>query len=187
MFQGWDSFFLLLGGAAGAMIGLLFVVASLPSGLERQNRMRGASLYMSPTVFHFAIVLVISGVALAPRLSPLEAGTALGLCAAAGALHLGYVTWGIGSPNTPVPPHWSDLWCYGVAPVVLYLVLGAAAACTLAARPWAPEAVGGILLVLLLVAVRNAWDLVTWLTPTAERTPEEVLPSTPSEDAGEHG
>jgi hypothetical protein len=32
MFSGWDSFFLLIGGAAGAMIGLLFVVASLPPG-----------------------------------------------------------------------------------------------------------------------------------------------------------
>jgi hypothetical protein len=167
MFQGWDSFFLLIGGACGALIGLLFVVASLPTGLERQNRMRGASLYMSPTVFHFAVVLVISGVALAPRLSVLETGAVLGLCGAVGAIHLGYVSWAIGSPKTPDPPHWSDVWCYGVAPLVLYAGLAAAGASTLSRQPWAAEAVAGLAMLLLLIAVRNAWDLVTWLAPAA--------------------
>ena len=169
MFHGWDSFFLLIGGAAGAMIGLLFVVASLPSGLERRNRMLGASLYMSPTVFHFAVVLVISGAALAPGLSTLETGAVVSLCAAAGVLHLAYVAWGIASPKTPVPPHWSDLWCYGVVPLGLYLTLGAAAASVFARRPWAPEAAAGVVMLLLLIAVRNAWDLVTWLAPAADQ------------------
>jgi hypothetical protein len=173
MFEGWDSYFLLIGGAAGAMIGLLFVVASLPSGLERQNRMRGASLYMSPTVFHFAVVVVLSGVALAPRLPPAEVAGVVATCALVGLVHLGFVTWGIGSPKTPIPPHWSDIWCYGAAPLIVYAVLGAAAATVAARWTWAAEFVGGTCLVLLLVAVRNAWDLVTWLAPTASERPPQ--------------
>jgi len=34
MFQHWDSYYLLLGSAAGALIGLLFVVATLSAGRE---------------------------------------------------------------------------------------------------------------------------------------------------------
>jgi hypothetical protein len=176
MFAGWDSFFLLVGGAAGALIGLLFVVASLPTGIERESRMRGASLYMSPTVFNFAVVVVISGMALAPRLPPAQIAAVTGACGLVGAVHLGLVTGGIGSRNTPAPPHWSDVWCYGVAPLALYLALAGVAAATALASSWAPEAIAGLCLVLLLIGVRNAWDLVTWLAPLGK----------PAEDSGEH-
>jgi hypothetical protein len=170
LFQGWDGFFLLIGGASGALIGLLFVVTSLTTGLERQSRLRGASLYVSPVVFHFAVVLVVSGVALAPRLPALQASAVVGLCALVGAVHLAYVAWGIAAGRAPTQPHWSDLWCYGVAPLVVYLGLAGAAAAAAQARPWAPEAVAGAALALLLLAIRNAWDLVTWLTPTADHS-----------------
>jgi hypothetical protein len=167
MFEGWDSYFLLIGGAAGALIGLLFVVASLPSGLEREQRMRGASLYMTPTVFTFAVVMVVSGAGLAPRLGTEAVATVLAICALAGAVHLGAVCHAIGSRKTPAPPHWSDVWMYGALPLVLYLALGASAAAVALALSWAAEAVGAASLALLLVGVRNAWDLVTWLAPGA--------------------
>ena len=32
MFEGWDNFYLVTGGAAGALIGLMFVVATLEIG-----------------------------------------------------------------------------------------------------------------------------------------------------------
>ena len=69
MFQDWDSFFLLIGTAAGALIGLLFVVETLTVGFERDSALRGARVYITPIVFHFAAVLVVSAAALAPRLS----------------------------------------------------------------------------------------------------------------------
>jgi hypothetical protein len=176
MFEGWDSFFLLVGGAAGAMIGLLFVVASLPSGLERQNRLRGTSLYMSPLVFHLAVVVVISGAALAPRLTPQAIASVVGLCALTGLIHLGVVTWALGAGKGPVP-HWSDIWCYGVAPLVAYAAMAAVAVATASGLAWAAEAVGVAVLILLLIAVRNAWDLVTWLAPGgpgAQETPPQA-------------
>lgn len=166
MFEGWDSYFLLIGGAAGALIGLLFVVAGLTSRLDRNERLRGASLYLSPVVFHFAVVLVVSGAALAPRLQPAHLAAAVGVCALTGAIHLAAVTWGICSRRTPTAPHWSDVWCYGVAPTGLYLALGGAAAGAALTRGWAAEAVAAVALALLLIGIRNAWDLVTWLAPT---------------------
>jgi hypothetical protein len=34
MFQGWDTFFFLIGSSAGALIGLMFVVITLTAGHE---------------------------------------------------------------------------------------------------------------------------------------------------------
>jgi hypothetical protein len=171
MFEGWDSFFLLIGGAAGALIGLLFVVASIPTGAERQTRLQAASIYMSPTVFHLVVVVALSGTALAPRLPAAIVSALVGVCALIGVIHLAYVAHGILSPKTPAPPHWSDIWCYGVGPFVLYLALGGAAATADLAPREAPYVIAGTSLALLLLAIRNAWDLVTWLAPAAADPP----------------
>lgn len=168
MFEGWDSYFLLLGGAAGALIGLLFVVAGLTSSLDREARLRGASLYLSPVVFHFVIVVVVSAACLIPHLHPSHVAAVVGLCALAGAIHLGVVTREIGSHRTPASPHWSDLWCYGAAPLMLYLLLGGAAVGAELRQSWGPEAVAAATLALMLIGIRNAWDLVTWLAPNAD-------------------
>jgi hypothetical protein len=57
MFLHWDSFYMLIGSAAGALIGWLFVVATLTVGREQSSVSRGMKVYMTPTVFHFAVVL----------------------------------------------------------------------------------------------------------------------------------
>ena len=66
MFEGWSDFYLLVASAAGALIGLLFVVVTLTAGREAQSTERGASLYMTPIVFHLATVLLGGAVAMAP-------------------------------------------------------------------------------------------------------------------------
>lgn len=187
MFEGWDSFFLLIGGAAGALIGLLFVVAGLTTSLDRESRLRGASLYLTPVVFHFAVVMVVSGVALAPRLHPIHLAAAIGLCALVGAVHLGVVAHSIGSKKTPAPQHWSDVWCYGIAPLIVYLALGAAAFAAGQTFSWAPYTVAAAALALLLIGIRNAWDLVTWLAPVATDAGSPALAPAPANDGDETG
>ncbi len=64
-----------------------------------------------------------------------------------------------------VVSHWSDMWFYGLLPVAIYLVL------TLAITVWTlPQDVACrltalSLLAILMLSVRNAWDLVTWIAP----------------------
>ena len=60
-------------------------------------------------------------------------------------------------------PHWSDFWCYGVAPVVVCLALALACGAAAAGVGSAPYAAALVLLALLMLAIRNAWDLVTFL------------------------
>ena len=167
MFHGWDGFYLMIGSASAGLIGLLFVVATLTSGRDPVTAARGNRLYLSPTVFHFAVVLVISAMAAAPLSAP-TAAMIVAACALAGVAASAVITPQLRNGASAEAPHWSDLWCYGVAPGLLYLGLGAAAAMAIWSSPQrAAYGVGFVLLALLLLAIRNAWDLVTYLAPRA--------------------
>ncbi|GAC1334535.1 MAG: hypothetical protein NVSMB26_17420 [Beijerinckiaceae bacterium] len=165
MFREWDNFYLLIGSAAAALIGLLFVVATLTSGREQTTASRGVKLFLTPTVFHFAVVLVISAVTMAPGLRESAVGVFVGAWALVGLVYTTPIAVTLHRGNPPEIPHWSDFWCYGAAPVALYLCLAATAATITAALPLAAYALAGFLLALLLIGIRNAWDLVTWLAP----------------------
>jgi hypothetical protein len=69
VFEGWNDFFFMIGSAGAGLIRLLFVVVTLTSGFERSQALRGAKLYMTPTAPHFAVVLSIGAVAVAPGLA----------------------------------------------------------------------------------------------------------------------
>ena len=167
MFHEWDSFYLLIGSAAGALIGLLFVVTTLTERVDRDSATRGERVYMTPTVFHFAMVLVISAMALTPHLSVKAAGLIIGACALVVLVYATAVSVQLAKgkivPNEV--PHWSDFWFYGVAPTVIYLGLLVAAVAVWTDAPCAPYDVAVTMLILLLASIRNAWDLVTWLVP----------------------
>jgi hypothetical protein len=166
MFKGWENFFLLIGGASGSLIGLLFIVATLFSGRDREHMLQGAEVYSTPTVSELAIVLVLSGAAMTPVAGTRPMGLLLAGLSLIGVAYscLGLVRF----RRLPFEnqPHWSDLWFYCVAPLALYLALGVGAALVWLDRPLAAPVVAGVLMLMLLAAIRNAWDLVTWLSPT---------------------
>jgi hypothetical protein len=66
--------------------------------------------------------------------------------------------------RTVTPAHWSDIWWYGYAALGAYLPLLAAAVAVWLAPNLAADFVAASLLALLFVAIRNAWDLVTWVS-----------------------
>jgi hypothetical protein len=168
MFEGWDNFYLMLGPAAVGLIGLLFVVVTLTAGFERTRVARGQALYMTPTTLHFGMVMVISAIAMAPRLGAGVTAGAICLSALAGLAGALRACVGIRRIKTGEDdPHWSDFWCYGIVPTAIYLCL-CAAALALCWRPArAAEAIAALLLILLMVNIRNAWDLVTTIAAVA--------------------
>jgi hypothetical protein len=165
--QGWDNFYYLIGSASAGLIGLLFVVMTLTAGRDRSRIVRAAGIYMTPTIVTFGVVLAISAIAMAPGLPLIPRGVAFGAFALSGLAASMRGCLGIVKlRKEPQPPHWSDHWCYGVAPVAMYLGLTSViAAAFWGHSSWAPYALGGLLLTLLLLGIRNAWDLVTWMTP----------------------
>jgi hypothetical protein len=177
MFEHWDSFFLLIGGAAGALIGLLFIVVTLMRGGDSGTRLRGASVFMTPTVAHLAMVLTVSALATAPGISMAAASGIIGVCALVCLAFSGrslamLATGGIKAT------HWSDLWGYGVAPLAVSLALLASTAAVWFAPDgfapdWGARWIAISLVAILLLAIRNAWDLVTWITAKGDQLDRE--------------
>jgi hypothetical protein len=166
MFHDWENFYLIVGSAAGALIGLMFVVVTLTAGLEPSRVSRGAQVYITPIVFHFAIVVVVSAIAVVPELPPREVSVILLLAAAIGfaysaatAIRIFRLGW--------AETHWSDKYFYGILPAIAYVGLaGAACAVWLAPRP-AAFAVAATVLAVLLLGIRDAWDLATSIVNSA--------------------
>jgi len=168
MFHGWDNYFQMMGAASAGLIGLLFVVVTLTAGFETSQAQRGQAFYMTPTGLNFASVLTISAMALAPGLSPTAMAIAFGLVALIGLGNAIRASIGIARPRASTDrPHWSDFWCYGAAPVAIYLGLLAATIGLATRASWAVHALAGLLLFQLLLGIRNAWDLVTYIAPRA--------------------
>ncbi len=178
MFHGWDNFYLMLGSAAASLIGLLFVVVTLTQGFDRDRALKGVAIYMTPTATHFAVVLVLCAAAVAPNV-PLWAMAAVVL----GLAVLGFVN-GVRSTafiakaaKSDDPPHWTDLWGYGVVPLVLYVILFGVAASMMAHVAWADYFIAIVLVALLLMGIRNAWDLITWMAPARDQRQGQPPPN----------
>jgi|SRR5882672_7091489 len=163
MFQGWDNFYIIVGSSAGALIGVMFIVATLTAGLETSRATRGARFYVTPIVFHFVIVVIVSAISAVPELPLAAVGTMLAFCAVAGLVYSTRNAMAVFGIKGQDEPDRSDKLCYGILPVAAYLGLAAAAAAVWFAPAGAALAIGAIMLFLLLLGIRNAWDLATYL------------------------
>ena len=170
MVHGWENFFYLIGSAAGALIGLMFIVITLTAGHEPRRVERGAPVYVTPIVFHFAVVLVVSAISEVPGLSRTAVAVLLGTSALAGLAYSATTTARLCRKGWIDPiPGWSDKCFYGFLPITIYMgFLFATGAIWLAERK-AALMVGAIMLGLLVLGIRNAWDLATTL---AQHDPE---------------
>jgi len=173
MFQGWGSFYVLLGTAAVGLIGLLFVVVTLTGGRDRSKALRAVSIYMTPTVVNFAFVLATSAVAVAPFHTIVATALVLGAGAFVALANAAWACFAIRARTLgSEPPHWSDIWLYGLTPVIVCAALVVADIGVCAREGWAPTAIALLMLGLLLLGIRNAWDLVTWIAAQRGREPE---------------
>ncbi|HEX4180686.1 MAG TPA: hypothetical protein VHY32_07830 [Caulobacteraceae bacterium] len=163
MFAGWQTFYQMTGGAAATLTGLLFIVVSLMAGRQSGPTQQGVALFTTPTMFHLVSVLVISGLALAPE----KDGAAQCLIMIAWAIGgLAYsLTRAAGIRGMTVIPHWTDIWWYGVGPTAVYLALAGATATAWLRAPHGVYLLSLCVTALLVLTIRNAWDLVTWLAP----------------------
>lgn len=156
MFEGWHEFYGLLGTAAATLVALLFVAASVGVGLLTSERATGTRLYVSPIILHYASVLFISLVILIPALGNAVLGTIIGLSGVVGL---------VGSVAISVrlfrdsKSELVDRFAYGAWPFVAYAGVTGAGVLIMMSSQRAPITLAASLLLLLLVNIRNAWDL----------------------------
>jgi hypothetical protein len=162
MFEGWSDFFLMTGGAAAVLIGLIFVVISLMTDRPRDTVLAGSRLYMGPIVLGVSFVLALSAAALVPGIT----------VHAVAAITAAIALWGLGRGLVSAvgihrlkDVHWTEFWFYGVYPCAIYLALGTVALALWLGWWWGPKGLAVVVTISLLLAIRNEWDLITWITP----------------------
>ena len=179
MFAAWQPFYQMTGGAAATLTGLLFLVISLMAGRELSTTSQGTRFFTTPTMFHLVSVLVISGLALSPGNGIGYQNIIMIAWAAGGLVYT--LTRAIGIRGLSTIPHWSDFWWYGFWPAAIYVALAAATATAWLRAPHGVYVLSLCVTALLVLAIRNAWDLVTWLAP---RRPDEQPPAAPEAPPG---
>ncbi len=174
----WHEFFLLCGTAAVTLTGALFVVISLgPSIIASENR-TGVRAFISPNAVYFTSVLVVSHMMLSSAL-PRE-WTGWLLCA--GSLLSMLYLW-----STRAPRRWRENrlskmdWVWYIAlPYCAYALTLVAGIGVLRDDAHAVHGIAAAMLFLLVIGIRNAWDLAVWM-PMQEKNPER------RQAAGEEG
>ncbi len=157
----WHDFYILVGTAGATLLGLLFVSVSLGAGYLTEKHQSGTRTFMSPVVVHFTSVFFLSAVALIPSHQPKFLAALIGATALIGAIISTYTT--IEVVGTDMTNYIQDYLAYGLLPGVAYLVLLAAAVSIYLKKDFGLNALAGALLLLVIVNIRNAWDLTLTL------------------------
>jgi len=155
----WHEFYGLLGTAAVTLVALLFVAVSIAIGTPMllPERASGTRTYMSPVVFHYAAVLFVSLIALVPTQTADWLGLSIGGVAAVGLITSIVITVRVMRVEHP---YVEDNFAYGIIPAVAYAAALVAAGFFFAQSKAGPNILAGALLLLLVVNIRNAWDLM---------------------------
>ena len=153
----WRDFYVMIGTASGVIVGATFIVASLAGNLK--DRVIGLRGFITPTAVHLGSVLVGSAILTAPTLTPRSLAMLLGLGGVAGALYSIIVTtriWGMRLDS-------SDRGFYALLPILAYSAMAAAAATAMWDVVQALEIVAVAQVALLVIGMRNAWDMATFM------------------------
>jgi len=157
----WDSFYVIVGSAAGALIGLQFVVITLVAERPSPGTAEAGAAFATPTIVHFATVLFLSAVIRAPWQAVTPIAALWGLVGVVGTAYVGLVTRRMRS-QTAYAPEFEDWAFHVLLPLIAYAALALAAVAAPFHSREALFAVGAAVLLLLFIGIHNCWDAVTY-------------------------
>jgi len=157
-FDAWRDFYVMIGTAAGVIVGATFIVATLASDMG-EKRTTGIRGFITPTAVHLGSVLIGSVILVMPTLTPLVLAVLLGAGGIGGASYAIAVVTRIRSLKLDA----SDWAFYAVLPILAYLGVAAAAAMAGKRLEMALEILAGSFMALLIIGMRNAWDMATFM------------------------
>ena len=173
LLSSWQNFYMIMGTAAATLTGLMFVVTTLIAGIDAHTSSLNAavSAFNTPTVVHFGTVLLLAGILSAPWQTPSSLSLLLGV------LGLGMVIYSIiVLRRLRRVPHYQstleDWFWYMALPLLAHVLVIVAAFMLPQNLVPALYLIGLAMILLLLVGIRNAWDMVTFLA--VERSHSET-------------
>ncbi len=160
-FDKWDSFYVIVGSAAGALIGLQFVVMTLIAERPPPRAAEAGPAFSTPTIVHFSAVLLLAALLRAPWETDAAADMACALLGSAG-LFYALLTARRMHVQTAYQPDFEDWLCHAFLPLTAYAMLAASALAALSHAHAALFGIGGAALLLLFGAIHNSWDAVAY-------------------------
>ena len=170
LIEDWHDFDLMVGTAAATLVGLMFVAASIGASIYTEKNRAGIQAFISPTVVHFASVLVLALIALVPTHEWLTLAGLLALVGVAGGLYSANL-WMQLFVRRRFDVDIVDRLFYAALPLLGYLLLLLAAFFLLRQSQAGLDLLAAAQITLLLAGIRNAWDMMMWIAirvPTAE-------------------
>jgi hypothetical protein len=159
----WHDFFGIVGAAAATLVGLMFVAASVGSGVFTEERQVGLRTLLSPTVVAFSVVLAMSVVGVLPLPNWGVAGVLVGGVGALGIAYSAMILSKMIREGIAPRMDLEDRFWYGVAPAIAYAVLTVAGVAFAFEAVVSPGLLAAGMCLLLLAGIRNAWDMTTWV------------------------
>jgi hypothetical protein len=162
--QRWHDFYLLTGGAAATLSGLMFVAVTFGAGLVRHDELEGARAFIDPPLFHFVHVIITACLFVMPTMT---AGV-LGVVMLGGAgMRLLSLVWIYRQFRRAHRMH-GDLdtsdWVMGIGlPAVAFVAIIVAAIGLVTGHGGAFTILAVATLAVLVIGLRSAWELMLWL------------------------
>jgi len=170
--NGWGNFYVVAGSAAGALIGLQFVVLTLIANRPPLRAADAGAAFATPTVVHFGVVLFLSAIACIPWQGMKTISV---IWAFVGLAAIAYTTMVVRhmKVQTAYRPVFEDWVFHVVFPLAAYVMLiGSAYWVHFETKP-ASFIVAAATLLLLFIGIHNAWDAVTYHVLADKQEPED--------------
>ncbi len=158
----WQNFYTLLGTASATMVGLLFVAATVGSGVFSGDRRAPLRVFLSASVINFALLLAASLMVLAPVRSWLLFGVLIVGCGLFGLTHCCLACRDTVRDGLIKAIDLEDRTWYIALPIVGYLCLTASGVALAWQFNLGCDALAVSMGLLLAVGLHNAWDITVW-------------------------
>lgn len=168
LLAGWESFYVIAGSVAGALIGLQFVVVALVAESPRRATSPEIAAFATPTVLHFSGALLLSALLSVPWPASSGLQVTLLVCGVAGVLY-GLVVVRRALRSEKYRPNLEDWVWHAVLPLVAYITLTIAAVLFTHDTTTALGLIAGVTLGLVFIGIHNAWDTITYIATDPER------------------
>ncbi len=163
LLSGWQNFYVIIGGAAAALTGLMFVVVTLIAGRGESRSGEAIGAFGTPNVVHFCAALLTAAILCAPWPVFWYASVPLGLAGLGGIVYVIIIT-RRALRQTSYQPVLEDWLWHMIFPFIAYLALLVSAIVLATDTTQALFAIGAAAVLLLFIGIHNAWDTVTYLT-----------------------
>ena len=181
----WDSFYLIVGGAAGALIGLQFVAMTLIASRPKAATFADAgAAFATPTIVHFVEAFLIAAFVRMPWRNESSAAAMCGIVGVIGAVYTVIVARRMVN-QTSYEPVFEDWLFHAILPLIAYMIIVISAIEVRSYERGALFGVGAATLLLLLIGIHNSWDAVTWNIFSDTSQPDEAPQTEATEDAND--